>query len=409
MIPRIVIVGAGEAGVTAALTLREAGWTGAIDLFGAEHQAPYERPPLSKFVMTGTDGPVFPAIQSAQRFADYNISYHRGARVTGIDRTARYVTLADGRRKHYDMLLLATGAHPRKLGVPGGHLAMTLRSFDDACALRRHFGAGRQIVVVGGGLIGLEVAASACLSGTAVTVLENAPRVLGRAVPAQIASIISARHAAEGVEILTRVQIRALTGSANQVAVHLDDGRILPANAVVAGIGVNPDTALADTAGLAVDNGIAVDSRLRTSDPNIFAAGDCCCFPHPLYYACRIRLETWRNAQEQGAFVANAMLGSTQAYCAVPWFWSEQYDLCLQVAGISAGNETVIERRVEGVALLLFLLGLDGRVVAAAGVGPLGKVAKDIRLAQMMIAEGMRPDPVALATPAIRLKDLLAA
>lgn len=409
MIPRIVIVGAGEAGVAAALTLREAGWAGAIDLLGAEHHAPYERPPLSKFVMTGTDGPVFPAIRSAARFADYNINHHRGAQVTGIDRIARSVTLADGQRKHYDMLLLATGARPRKLGVPGGHLAMTLRSFDDACAMRSHFGTGRRVVVVGGGLIGLEIAASARLSGTAVTVLENAPRVLGRAVPAPLAAIISARHSAEGVEILTHVQIRALTRSANQVSVHLDNGRILSADAVVAGIGVTPDTALADTAGLAVDNGITVDGRLRTSDPNIFAAGDCCCFPHPLYGNRRIRLETWRNAQEHGAFAANAMLGSTQVYGAVPWFWSEQYDLCLQIAGISAGRETVVERRVDGAALLLFLLGLDGRLVGAAGVGPLGKVAKDIRLAEMMVAEGMRPDPLALATPAIRLKDLLAA
>jgi 3-phenylpropionate/trans-cinnamate dioxygenase ferredoxin reductase subunit len=271
--------------------------------------------------------------------------------------------------------------------------------------LRARLRPGARIAIIGGGFIGLELAASARQRGCTVTVIEMAPRLLMRGVPAAIAEAIGERHRREGVEVVMGIAIAAIEPGAVQLA----DSRVVAADTIIAGIGSIPETALASAAGLAVDNGIAVDERLATSDPDIFAIGDCASFPHPLYGGRRIRLEAWRNAQDQGAFVAGSLLGAGEAYRAVPWFWSDQYDLHLQIAGlVDAGSSTVVRDLGEG-ARVQFHLTDDGRLVAASSLGRLGLVAKEVRLAEMLIAKGARPDPASLASSKFKLKALLAA
>jgi 3-phenylpropionate/trans-cinnamate dioxygenase ferredoxin reductase subunit len=396
----IVIVGAGLAGHAAATALRAAGYDGALTLIGRENRPAYDRPPLSKAVIMDEAEPQPSWLaQSGPLQADHR----QGVSVVGIDRSAKTVQLFDGSALPYDKLLLALGAKPRPLTVPGGERALLLRNFEDAVALRACFQPGRRIVIIGGGFIGLELAASAVKRGCRVTVIEAQPRLLTRGVPESIARIIHDRHLAAGVDIRTGVGIAAIgTGS-----VQLANGGTLSCDVVVAGIGAAPETALAEAAGLAVANGITVDATLRTGDPDIFAAGDCCSFPHPLFGGERIRLEAWRNAQDQGAFVARAMLGADAAYAAIPSFWSDQYDLSMQIAGLPGLGATAVMRQPAEGAILLFHLTEDGRLVGASGIGPGNAVARDIKLAEMLIARGSHPDPQALASPAISLKALL--
>lgn len=390
----MVIIGAGECGARAALALREHGWTGAITLVGAEDLAPYERPPLSKAVLTGGDGPTYAATA-----ADAELVL--GAAATGIDRDAHEVTLADGRRLRYERLLLATGATARRLPVPGAGSVHYLRRFADAAALRDAIGPGTRVGVVGGGFIGLELAASATARAATVTVIETAPGVLGRVVPERIAGRIAQRHREAGVDLRCATGVAEVTGE----GIALTSGETVACDVVVAGIGAVPDTELAEKAGLAVDDGVRVDERLTTSDPDVFAAGDCCSFPHPRYG--RLRLESWRNAIDQGAFAARAMLGAAEPFAAVPWFWSDQHDLGLQIAGLPGAAATSVTRvRPDGVEIE-FGLGADGRLLSAAAVGPGNSVAKDIRLAEKLIARGWSPGPGDLADPMRPLKTFL--
>ena len=398
----IVIVGAGLAGHAAASALRAAGYDGALTLIGRENRPAYDRPPLSKAaIMDEAEPQPSWLAQSGPLQADHR----QGVSVVGIDRSAKTVQLFDGGAHPYDKLLLALGAKPRPLTVPGGERALLLRNFEDAVALRACFQPGRRIVIIGGGFIGLELAASALKRGCRVTVIEAQPRLLTRGVPESIARIIHDRHLAAGVDIRTGVGIAAIgTGS-----VQLADGGTLSCDVVVAGIGAAPETALAEAAGLAVANGITVDATLRTGDPDIFAAGDCCSFPHPLFGGERIRLEAWRNAQDQGAFVARAMLGAEAAYAAIPSFWSDQYDLSMQIAGLPGLGISTVTRQATETTQLLFHLAGGGRLVGASGIGPGNAVARDIKLAEMLIARAARPDPQALAAPAVSLKALLKA
>ena len=403
----IVIVGAGEAGARAAITLRGEGYAGPLSLIGEERHAPYERPPLSKATIVGQTAPAIPAIGDAVGLADLGVEHVRGLAVVSIDRAARRVTLSDRRTFAYGKLLLATGARPRRLSIDGAQSAAYLRNFDDAIALRDRFASGGRIAIVGGGFIGLELASSACAVGCAATVIEAAPRILMRGVPSAIADILAQRHRAAGVRIVADAAITGVTRAGNAYSIALANGRAIEADCLIAGIGAAPEVALAAAAGLSIDNGVAVDGQLRTSDPHIYAAGDCASFPHPLYQGRRIRLEAWRNAFDQGAFVARSMLGATDAYQAAPWFWSDQHDLTLQIAGlVDEGRETVARDLGEG-ALLLFHLTDEGRLAAASGVGPLGKIGREIRIAEMLIAKRARPDRRALAAPEVKLKSLL--
>ncbi|MBN9432513.1 MAG: FAD-dependent oxidoreductase [Bosea sp.] len=410
MTERIVIVGAGEAGARAALALRENGFAGAIALVGEEAHLPYERPPLSKAALIDGDAPRPATILTEERLAEHGIDHVAGASALAIDRAAHRLTLQDRDPLPYDRLLIATGARARRLAVPGAgpDNVHYLRSFGEAEALRRRLSPGSRLVVIGGGFIGLELAAAARARGAEATVIEMAPRLLGRAVPADLAAVIAARHAAEGVAIIIGAaieRIETLPDGRHRVVLAGRDP--VDGDTIVAGIGAVPEAALAAEAGLALDNGIAVDTHLATSDPDIFAAGDCCSFPHALYGGRRLRLEAWRNAQDHGNAAAKSMLGLGEPYAAVPWFWSDHYDLTLQIAGLPDEGAVTVSRPLAGDARLDFHLAGDGRLVGASAVGPNGAIAREVRLAEMLIGRRASPDPASLADPAVKLKSLM--
>lgn len=408
--PGIVIVGAGECGARAALALRDEGYTGPVTLIGAEPHLPYERPPLSKDTMSDEAEPILKHVAAPERLAEAGIAHLVSTEVRSIDRQAKRVILADGISLDYEKLLLATGSSPRRLPLAEtSRRCVYLRTFDDALAIRTHLRAGVRVVIVGGGFIGLELAASARQLGCPVTVVEAQPRILMRGVPAEIAEIIHAAHAAMGVHFFCGKGITAIEDVVAGVRIQLADGHAVEGDLCIVGIGAVPNVMLAEATGLVIDNGIAVDAYLRSSDPSIFAAGDCCSFPLALYGGRRVRLEAWRNAQEQGALAARNMLGAGEAHSAVPWFWSDQYDLGLQIAGLPDEGVEIVRREMGEGSMILFHLAVDGRLVAASGIGPGNAVARDIRLAEMLIAKRAYPPREKLAAPDTKLKALLAA
>lgn len=408
MTQHFVIVGAGECGVRAAMALREQGFDGDVTLVGGETHLPYERPPLSKGGMLAE---VFAAktIATAEQLADAQVTFRGGLQVTGLDRAGKRLVGADGGTLPYDKLLLATGASPRRLAGADGERIVYLRTLDDAWRLRGELLPGRRLAIVGGGFIGLELAASARARGAEVTVIEALPRLLSRAVPEAIAAEIQARHQFEGVGLIFGDGIAEIRDEAGAAVVVLKSGRRVAADLVLVGIGAVPNVTLAVEAGLAVDNGIAVDRYLGTDDADILAAGDCCSFPLDLYGGRRVRLESWRNARDQGNLAARNTLGANEAIANVPWFWSDQYELTLQIAGLSDEGATVVRRDLGDGATILFHIAGDGRLVAASGIGVGNAVAKDIRLAEMLIGRGARPSVEALGDASVKLKGLLAA
>ncbi|MGO6672722.1 NAD(P)/FAD-dependent oxidoreductase [Rhizobium leguminosarum] len=404
-----VILGAGECGARAAFALREKGFAGEITLVGAEPIPPYERPPLSKAGSTDAGDPKF--IAAAEKYIENGIRLLTGLEARDVDPASRTVTLSDGTVLSYDKLLLATGAAARSFpGAPEGSLHIrSLRTHHDAAALRDAMKPGRHIAIIGGGFIGLELAATARLLGADVTLIEGLERVLKRGVPEEIAHLLTERHRAEGVDIRCGVSIETLTAENGKAKIRLSTGEVIEADLVLVGIGARPNVAIAERAGLTIDNGIAVDTYLQTSAPDVFAAGDCCSFPLSIYGGRRVRLESWRNAQEQGTLAAANMLGLNQAVSSVPWFWSDQYDMTLQISGLAEGAATHQRRELGAGAFILFHLDADGRLIAASGIGPGNAVARDIRLAEMLIAARAHPNPAALAASDIKLKSLLAA
>lgn len=406
----IVIVGAGEAGTAAAVALREeGGWRGQIVLIGNEPVLPYERPPLSKAILieSAHSGPKL--LVTPERLAELRIDYLQGRSAESIDRAAQTVILSNGAQLPYERLLLTTGARPRELDVPistGSRVAM-LRTYADALAIRQMISPGREVVVIGGGFIGLEVAASAVSRGASVTVIEAGPRLLTRAVPAPMAELIKAKHKRSGVRIETDAMAARIDTKDGRSKIVLADGRTYLADLVLVGVGAVPNVELAQAAKLAVHNGIVVDETLVTSDPHIFAAGDCCSFPHHLYGA-SVRLEAWRNARRQGTVAAANMLGANRPYQDVPWFWSDQYDETLQIAGLCREGDVPVARDLGANGQLFFYLAANGRLAAACGFGRLGTIAKEIRFAEVMISRQLAPKAEALADPAVNLKSLLA-
>ena len=401
--PGMVIVGAGMAGARAIVSLRANGWQGPITLVGEEQLLPYDRPPLSKAHITDDDEPSPVLLLDEGMLASLDAKLLRGSRATGIDRGAKTIQLPDGQTLGYHKLLIATGAKPRLLTIPGGELAYTLRDFADSESLRNRLRAAGSVAVIGGGFIGLEVAASAAKLGRKVTVIEAQPRILMRGVPPEIAEIVHARHEQAGVTLELGTGITAI----DKDGVLLDDGRKIEAQIVIAGIGAVPETALATQAGLDVDNGIACDAMLTTSDADIFAAGDCCSFPHPLFANKRMRLEAWRNATDQANVATENMLGGAKAYAAVPWFWSDQYELSLQIAGVPGEATETVPRQLSDRAFIIFHRDATGRLVGASGIGPGNAIARDVKLAEMLIAKGISPSAEALADPSVGLKSLL--
>lgn len=404
----MVIAGAGHTGGRASHALRDAGWKGPITLIGTELHVPYERPPLSKGMLTGERSPADFALYDQEAYRRQGITRLAGATVAEIRRGPREVVLADGRVVPYERLLLATGAEPRRLAVPGADLpgVSVLRDIADSEALRVRLGRGKRLVIVGGGFIGLEVAANAVTLGAEVAVIEAGPRLMTRAVPAPIEERMRARHTAAGVDIRLGRQVVAILGTDHVTGVRLDDGRELASDAVLVAIGVVPRTGLAAAAGLTVDNGIVVDAELRTEDPNVLAAGDVCSFAHGLFGG-HVRLESWKNAEDQGPIAARNMLGATEAANTVPWMWSDQYELTIQIAGLPDRGSRIVERQLDQTSTILFHLADDGRLVAASGVGPNGSIGRAVRLGQMMIERSLYPDPRLLADPVVNLKTLM--
>ena len=392
-----VIIGAGEAGTRAAFALREQGWAGPITLVGDEEGIPYERPPLSK--PEGAEAQR-KAICDPSQLDGGGIDYRPGVAAMAVNRAQRTVTLSDGRALPYTKLLLATGARPRRLTCPGAERAHDFRTHDDAVRVFAASGTGTRVAIIGAGLIGMELAAVLRQKGAEVDVIEAAPSIMARAVPPHLAARLLARHQAEGVRVHLGTGVTAITAD----ALALADGRSIPADLVIGAIGVVPRMELAEATGLATGNGILTDASLRTSDPDILAAGDCAAVE--IAPGLHLRLESWRNAREQAELAARNMINPAAPFAATPWFWSDQYDLGLQVAGLPAAHLPFVTRSLADDGEISFYLD-DGRLVAAAGLGKSNSVAKDIKLAELLIAAGACPDAGALADPGVNLKSVL--
>jgi len=340
---RIVVIGAGQAGASLAAKLRDTGHDGPITLIGAEPVPPYQRPPLSKKYLLGQMQRERLYLRPESFYADANITLRTGTPARAIDRAAREIVL-DDERVGYDLLALTTGAKPRRLPAEsGGQLAgvHTVRDLADIDALAPAICPRGRVLIVGGGYIGLEAAAVCAQRGMETTVIELAPRILNRVAAAETADLVRALHESHGVRILEGVGLTKLDGTDRIAAAILSTGERLEVDCVIAGIGIQPETRLAEAAGIEIDNGVKTDSHCRTSDPLIFAAGDCASFP---YRGGRIRLESVQNAIDQAEHAAMAMLGSTAPYTPFPWFWSDQYDAKLQIAGLSMGYDRIVTR-----------------------------------------------------------------
>lgn len=403
----MVIVGAGHVGGRTALALRANGWNGPIVLVGDEVDAPYERPPLSKGVLTGE---AFSAsLRPDADYAHQGIEWLRSTSARRIVRDERAVVLADGRRIAYQSLLLATGGRARPLTVPGADLPVvtTLRTLPDARALAARLAAGARCLVVGGGFIGLEVAASARARGCDVTLLEAAPRLLGRVVPAAIAERVQSLHQAHGVDMRLGAELRSVTQRGAVSRVRLGDGSMLDVDVVVVGIGIVPNVALAESAGLSVGNGIVVDRHLRTTDLAIYAAGDVALFPD-LHSGQPRRRESWHNAEDHARVAAANMVGGHERAGGPHWFWSDQYDHTLQISGDPSAGNGLVSRQVGEHARIDFHLDAGERIVGIAGFGPTTALAKEFKLARTLYERGIRPAAGRLADTSASLKSLLA-
>lgn len=369
---------------------------------------PYDRPPLSKSFLTEQEEKI-PFIANDNVLTSNAIKLVQSNPVIAIDRIGKFVTLADDQTIRYEKLLIATGARPRCLSLPGSDSPKVhyLRSVNDAIAIKRQLKPDKHVIIIGGGFLGLEIASSARKLGVAASIIEGLPRLLSRGVPTEIAEIVASKHRDEGVTIHLGAQVTHLSQESQSVVVHLASGQHIQGDIVVAGIGSTPNTDLASKAGLKVNNGISVDEYLCTCDPDIYAAGDCVSFPLPIFNGSRVRLESWRNAQDQGIVVAANMLGKQEAYVAIPWFWSDQYDLSLQITGQPGSNDMSIRRDLGNDAFILFHINESGRLTGASGIGPGNTVARDIRLAEMLIIKHISPTPEELANPELGLKKLL--
>jgi 3-phenylpropionate/trans-cinnamate dioxygenase ferredoxin reductase subunit len=359
---RVVIVGAGQAGAALAAKLRALGHAGEIVMLGDEPAPPYQRPPLSKAYLMGEMEEERLWLRAPDFWAEHGVELRLGQPVTDLDPVAKTVTLG-GEVLDYDQLALTTGSTPRRLPAAiGGGLngVFTVRTLADVDGMRAEFQPGRRVIIVGGGYIGLEAAAVASKLGLEVTVLEMAPRILQRVASAETSAYVRALHQAHGVTVLEATGLDRLEGDSRVTSARLTDGRILPADFVIIGVGITPNTQLAEAAGLVIDNGIATDAMGRTSDPSIWAAGDCASFP---WGEGRLRLESVGNAIDMAEAVAVNMLGAAQPYAAKPWFWSDQFDLKLQIAGLNTGYDRIATRTEGGTSFWYYrgdtLLAVD--------------------------------------------------
>ena len=407
MYEHIVIAGAGQAAVQAVDTLRRRGFTGKLSMVGDEPWLPYQRPPLSKKYLAGALERERLMIRPAQFFAEHQVDTQLGRRVSEILRREQRVRLDDNTLLAYDALLLATGSRPRSLAAPGTELAgvHVLRTLADADRIRAECAPGGRMVIIGGGYIGLEVAATARGLGLEVTVLEMAERVMSRVTCAQLSAFYESEHARQGVRILCNARVRALAAdprSGRVRAVLTEEGGEHPADIVIVAVGVAPADELARAAGIECANGIVTDVHCRTSQEAIYAAGDCASHLNR-QYGRHLRLESVDNAFEQGSTVALNLLGTATAHDKVPWFWSDQFDLKLVIVGVSHGYDTVILRGAPASRSFSACYLRGGELIAIDTVNQ----PKDQMAARKLIAAHVRPNPDKLADPAIALKDAL--
>ena len=399
----MVIIGAGHAAGQAAASLRQEKYEGSITIIGDETHVPYQRPPLSKQYLSGEQGIDRVYLRPEKFYADKDIDLKLGCKATAIDPAAKTVTVDDGSVLEYEKLLISTGSRPRILNIPGSDLGGIhyLRTIADVDGIRAEFAPGKNLVIVGGGYIGLEVAAVGVEAGLNVHVLEMESRILQRVTTPEMSAYYHQLHTGRGVNIHTKTGASGFAGADGHVnKVLCGDAGDFDADIVVVGIGIIPNVELAEAAGLECDNGIVVDDHCRTSDPHIYAAGDCSNHPNPLLNR-RLRLESVPNAMEQARTSVSNMLGGDKVYASIPWFWSDQYELKLQMVGFSAdGTSQVLRGDMEANQFAVFYLN-DGAVVAADAVNS----PKEFMICKQLV--GKPVDAAVLADPEADLKTLL--
>jgi 3-phenylpropionate/trans-cinnamate dioxygenase ferredoxin reductase component len=399
----VVIAGAGHAGGRAAEALRAAGHKGRVTLIGSERYPPYERPPLSKELLAGAIPHEKTYLRPESYYAESGVELKLAATVIAIDRKTQRLELAGGGTIPYDSLLLTTGARARRLPLPGGDgpRIFYLRDIDDALALRERLQPGVRLAVIGAGFIGLEVAATARKRGAEVTVLELAPHPLARVAAPELGEFLAALHRRKGVDLRTGVKVTAITDTGSALSIAIEGSEPVTADYAAIGIGAQPNSELAQTAGIEVRDGIIVDAFGRSSDPAVFAAGDVTRHLNPLLGR-HIRLEAWQNAQNQGIAIAKIIAGGNEAFAEVPWFWTDQYEINMQMAGAPDRWDQIVWRGAPtDPGFTLFQL-CERKLVAAVTVNN----ARDMRFARMLIQRGLPVDPSALADKAVKLQDL---
>jgi 3-phenylpropionate/trans-cinnamate dioxygenase ferredoxin reductase component len=400
-----LIIGASHTAAQLALGVRRQGWEGRIVVVGDESCLPYHRPPLSKAYLSSEKEYHDLLIRPQGAYEKAKVHFKLGVRAEAIDRESKSVRLDNGEHLHYDKLALTVGARPREITLPGSDKegVFYLRRLNDADRIRRYVGHGKHAVIIGGGYIGLETAASLRKAGMQVTVLEALPRVLDRVTTEEISTFYQRIHGEEGVNIVTDVGVESIQGAGAAESVACSDGNIFPADLVIVGIGVLPNIELAEAAGLEVGNGIVVDEYARTSDPDIVAAGDCSWHYNPIYDR-HIRLESVQNAIEQANVAAATICGKFSAYRALPWFWSDQYDVKLQIAGLSQGYDQVIIRGdiMAGRSFAAFYLR-EKRLLAVDAVNR----PKEFMLGKRIISSALDLDISSLADESIALSNLI--
>lgn len=398
-----IIVGASHAGATCALKLRRLGWSGSISLVGDDTHVPYHRPPLSKDYLKGNKDADSILLSSLAAYEQAEIDLKLGVRVEKIDRERRCVTVTDGPDLPYDKLVLATGARARALPVAGIDLAGVcyLRDMDDVNQIRAMAKAGGDAVVVGGGYIGLEVAASLRSLGMEVTVLEAMDRVMQRVTSEPVSRFFTRLHREEGVDIRVQSQVTGMLGSERVEAVELDSGDQIKADLVIIGIGIVPNVELAGSANLKTDNGICVDECARTDDADIYAIGDCANFVHPRYGR-QMRLESVQNATDQAIAASKSIAGQPQPYESVPWFWSDQYDIKLQIVGLAEGaDEIVVRGDADTGRQVSFLYLYNKKLLAVDALNS----PRDFVHGKKLILSGATLDAEKLADPGVGILD----
>ena len=399
-----VIVGGGLAGAKAAEALRAEGFDGRLVLAGAEARLPYERPPLSKSYLGGESTFDDAQVHDEGFYREHDIELRSGSRATALDTADRRLELASGDELTYDKLLIATGAVPRRPPIPGanGEHVHVLRSVEDADALRAIAAGGGRLVIVGAGWIGCEVAATARGLGAEVTVVEQAGAPLERVLGPRLGEFFASLHRGRGVEVLVGTGVTAIEHGGQTV--HVTDDRTITCDAVLLGVGVQPATELAENAGLRIDDGIVADERLRASRPHVFVAGDVAAAWHPRYGR-RVRVEHWDNAQAQGTFVARSMLDAGQPYAALPYFFSDQYDLGLEYVGLhDPADELVIRGSLDDGRFQAFWIAADGRLSAGMHVNDWDAIGP----IRALVENRARVDPRQLAHPAEPLPEEVA-